>query len=250
MSIDEQGMEIEMPSHDVKLVRNIKNGDICIESVPPEDFFVDRNARSIEDFYVCGHTSEVRVSDILAMGFSLDDLSGLDHTEYSVTDDEAEFERRGYAVDDGEDENISGASKKITFTQAFMELDIEGSGVPQLYQFLCVGANHTLLQFYEADHAPYSIFEIDPEPHAFFGTSLVDLTITDQDAATSMLRGILDNAALDKQSCGADSRWSGSCRRSFKQRNRSRGQGENAKCGSRDGSAFYCSTNTTCAAIL
>lgn len=196
MSIDEQGMEIEMPSHDVKLVRNISNGDICIESVPPEDFFVDRNARSIEDFYVCGHTSEVRVSDILAMGFSLDDLSGLDHTEYSVTDDEAEFERRGYAVDDGEDENISGASKKITLTQAFMELDIEGSGVPQLYQFLCVGANHTLLQFYEADHAPYSIFEIDPEPHAFFGTSLVDLTITDQDAATSMLRGILDNAAL------------------------------------------------------
>lgn len=195
-SLSEDGIEVETPIHDVKLVRNIPDGDICIESVPPEDFFVDRNARSIEDFYVCGHTSEVRVSDILAMGFSLDDLSGLDHTEYSVTDDEAEFERRGYAVDDGEDENISGASKKITLTQAFMELDIEGSGVPQLYQFLCVGANHTLLQFYEADHAPYAIFEIDPEPHAFFGTSLVDLTITDQDAATSMLRGILDNAAL------------------------------------------------------
>ena len=196
MSVDETGMEVEMPTHDVKLIRNIPDGDICIESVPPEDFFVDRNARSIEDFYVCGHTSEVRVSDILAMGFSVDDLSGLDHTEYSASDDEAEFERRGYSVDDGEDENVSGSSKKITLTTAYMELDIEGSGVPQLYQFLCVGSSHTLLNFYEADHAPYAIFEVDGEPHAFFGTSLVDLTITDQDAATSMLRGILDNAAL------------------------------------------------------
>ena len=196
MSVDETGMEIEMPTHDVKLIRNIPDGDICIESVPPEDFFVDRNARSIEDFYVCGHASEVRVSDILAMGFSIDELSGLDSTEYSATNDEAEFERRGYAVDDGEDENISGSSKKITLTTAYMELDIEGSGVPQLYQFLCVGSSHKLLNFYEADHAPYAIFEVDGEPHAFFGTSLVDLTITDQDAATSMLRGILDNAAL------------------------------------------------------
>ena len=195
-TVDETGAEIEMPTHDVKLVKNKTNGEMSIESVPPEDFFVDRNARSIEDFYICGHSTEMRVSDVLAMGFKIEDLEGLDKTEYSATDDEAEFERRGYAVDDGEDENISGASKKITVTQAFMELDIEGSGVPQLYQFICVGANYTLLQFYEADHAPYAIFEIDPEPHAFFGTSLVDLTITDQDAATSMLRGILDNAAL------------------------------------------------------
>ena len=44
--------------------------------------------------------------------------------------------------------------------------------------------------------APYAIFEVDPEPHAFFGTSLVDLVMHDQDAATSMLRGVLDNVAL------------------------------------------------------
>ena len=53
-----------------------------------------------------------------------------------------------------------------------------------------------MLDFYEADETPYAIFEVDPEPHAFFGTSTVDLCISDQDAATSMLRGILDNAAL------------------------------------------------------
>ncbi len=196
ISIDAEGIEIEVPEHDVKLSRSIPHGEICIESVPPEDFFVDRNARGIDNYYVCGHSTEVRVSDIIAMGFSIEDLDGLDNTEYSAVDDEAEFERRGYAIDDGEDENVSTSSKKITLTQAYMELDIEGTGIPRLYQFLCVGSTYKILNFYEADTAPYAIFECDPEPHAFFGTSLVDLVISDQDAATAMLRGVLDNVAL------------------------------------------------------
>ena len=195
-SLDETGIEIEVPEHDVKVSRTTPSGDICIESVPPEDFFVDRNARSTDSYYVMGHSTEMRVADLIEMGFSIDDLSGLDSSEYSVTDDEAEFVRRGYSVDESEDENISAASKKITVTNAYMELDIEGTGVPRLYQFLCAGSTYKLLNFYEADYAPYAIFECDPEPHAFFGSSLVDLVMDDQDAATSMLRGVLDNVAL------------------------------------------------------
>jgi hypothetical protein len=195
ITVDEMGMEIETPEHDVKIARSMPHGDLCIESVPPEDFFVDRNARSIDDCYCVGHSTEMRVSDLLAMGFSLDNLADLDGSQYSTMDDEAEFERRGYATDD-DDENTSTASKKITVTTAYMELDIEGSGVPVLYQFLCAGSSYKLLNFYEADHIPYAIFECDPEPHAFFGTSLVDLVMDDQDAATAMLRGVLDNVAL------------------------------------------------------
>lgn len=196
IEVDEMGMEIEMPMHDVKIERSVPRGDIKVESVPPEDFFVDRNARSVEDFYVIGHTTDMRVSDLLAMGFSLDDLFDVDGERYSPMDDEAEFERRGYTVDEDDDENVSTSSRKVSVTTAYMELDIQGNGKPKLYQFLCAGSGYKLLNYYEADMAPYAIFEVDPEPHAFFGTSLVDLVIYDQDAATSMLRGILDNVAL------------------------------------------------------
>ena len=194
--MNEQAIEEDFAEHNVKISKTITKGDIAVKAIAPEDFFVDRNSRSVEDCYVIGHSSEMRVADLLAMGFSLDDLAGLNSTEYSVTDDEAEFERRGYAIDESEDENASTASKKITVTQAFMELDIEGTGAPILYQFICAGANYKVLDFYEAEEVPYAIFEVDPEPHAFFGTSIVDLVINDQDASTSMLRGILDNAAL------------------------------------------------------
>ena len=195
-TVDEQEIEVEIVEHDVKISRTISSGDIAVKSIAPEDFFVDRNSRSVEENYVIGHSSEMRISDLLAMGFSIEELVDLTNTEYSVVDDEAEFERRGYAIDEGEDENTSAASKKITVTQAFMELDIEGTGKPILYQFICAGSNYKVLDFYEAEEVPYAIFEVDPEPHAFFGTSIVDLVINDQDASTSMLRGILDNAAL------------------------------------------------------
>ena len=196
IEVDEMGMEIEMPMHDVRIARTITKGDIKVESVPPEDFFVDRNARSVDDFYVIGHTTEMRIADLLAMGFDLEELHDVDGGRYSAMDDEAEFERRGYSVDEDDDENTSAASKKVSVTTAYMELDIDGTGKPRLYQFLCAGAGYKLLNFYEADMAPYAIFEVDPEPHAFFGTSLVDLVMHDQDAATSMLRGVLDNVAL------------------------------------------------------
>ena len=194
--ITSDGIDAEANIHDLKISRTLPDGDLAVKSIPPEDFFIDRSARSISEYYICGHTSDMTMADLFAMGFTEEDLEGVNNTEYSVTDDEAEFERRGYTVNDTDDENESLSSKKISVTTAFMKLDIEGTGKPSLYQFICAGAAYSLLDFYEADETPYAIFEVDPEPHAFFGTSIVDLCISDQDAATSMLRGILDNAAL------------------------------------------------------
>tara|TARA_R100001440_G_scaffold61299_1_gene81205 strand:+ start:456 stop:2573 length:2118 start_codon:yes stop_codon:yes gene_type:complete len=194
--ISEDGIDADATIHDLKISRTLPDGDLAVKSIPPEDFFIDRSSRSISEYYICGHTSDMTMADLLAMGFSEEELESVNNTEYSVTDDEAEFERRGFTVNESDDENESYSSRKITVTTAFMKLDVEGTGKQQLYQFICAGSNYTLLDFYEADETPYAIFEVDPEPHAFFGTSTVDLCISDQDAATSMLRGILDNAAL------------------------------------------------------
>ncbi|NBP72950.1 MAG: hypothetical protein EBU57_07260 [Alphaproteobacteria bacterium] len=36
-------------THDVKIARTSYAGDIVVDSIPPEEFFFDRNARSIDD---------------------------------------------------------------------------------------------------------------------------------------------------------------------------------------------------------
>jgi len=195
IEIDEMGVEIERPIYDVKISRTVSDSDILITSVPPEEFFVDRNARSIDDFFVVGHRTDMTIGDLLAMGYEEDEIQGLTGT-ISTMESEAEFERRGYTVDEDDDESVDPTSKKVVVTEAYMKVDAEGLGIPQLYRFVLAGAGYKMLSYDLADEVPFAVFEIDPEPHAFFGRSLVELVMNDQDAATSMLRGVLDNVSL------------------------------------------------------
>ena len=195
IEIDEMGVEIERPIYDVKISRTVSDGDILITSVPPEEFFVDRNARSIDDFFVVGHRTDMTIGDLLAMGYEEDEIQGLTGT-ISTMESEAEFERRGYTIDEDDDESVDPTSKKVVVTEAYMKVDAEGLGIPQLYRFVLAGAGYKMLSYDLADEVPFAVFEIDPEPHAFFGRSLVELVMNDQDAATSMLRGVLDNVSL------------------------------------------------------
>ena len=58
------------------------------------------------------------------------------------------------------------------------------------------GSHYKLLDYMPCDHQPFAVFECDPEPHTVFGRSIVSMLMDDQDASTSMLRGVLDNIAL------------------------------------------------------
>jgi hypothetical protein len=183
--------ENEDGTHDVKLSVTDVNGDIKVCSIPPEEFFVDSEARSLDDFYVCGHATEMRAGDLVEMGFKLDDVAflGVDG------DNEEEQERRGYTNDDNEGkDDIS--MRKVLVTEAYMRMDIEGTGKPVLYYFLCGGPAYKVLSKEPVEDVPFAVFEIDPEPHTFFGRSLVELIKADQDVATSLLRSVIDNVAM------------------------------------------------------
>ncbi len=194
-TIVEDEVEAQVKIHDVKISRQKTRGDISITSIPPEEFFVDRNARSIDDFFVVGHRTDMTIGDLLGMGFDHDEVHNL-QGNMSTFEAESEFERRNYAVDEDEDESVDPTSRKVVVTEAYMKIDKEGTGKPLMYRFILGGSGYKMLSCELADQVPFAIFEVDPEPHAFFGSSLVDLVMDDQDAATSMLRGVLDNVAL------------------------------------------------------
>jgi hypothetical protein len=196
VKMDEMGMEVQIPFHNAKIVRTKTEGTLRCDSVPPEEFFIDRNAKSIDDFYVCGHRTEMRAGDLIAMGYDPDIVSSLSGISDHDTMAEAEdFERRGYEQE--EDEDIRDPSmRKVAVTEAYMRMDVEGTGTAQLYKITMGGGQYQLLDYEPWDEVPFAVFESDPEPHAFFGRSIADLIIEDQDASTSILRGILDNIAM------------------------------------------------------
>jgi hypothetical protein len=196
--IDAMGMELQpqIATYSIRVARESLKGQIKIEAVAPEDFFVDRMAVSIEDCYVCGHTSEARVGDLVAMGYDFETVYNLSGSADGTVDDEEELARRGWD-DTAEDEHPNDPSmRKVQFAEAYMKMDIEGLGVPKLYKFICAGNDYEILEYELCDYVPFAVFEVDPEPHTFFGRSLAEIVEDDQDAATSMLRGLLDNIAM------------------------------------------------------
>jgi hypothetical protein len=196
-TLNEFGIEIEQPIHELKLMKFNTEGKLCVDLVPPEEFFVDASAKSIEDCYVCGHSTEMRVADLIALGFDFDDVSDLssDNASDSMSDEE-KWSRNGYQ-DYRDDENeLDPSMKQVLVTEAYMKIDVDGTGVPQLHKIILGGTNYQLLDYEPCDVIPFAVFESDPEPHTFFGKSVADLIIDDQDAATAMLRGVLDNIAM------------------------------------------------------
>lgn len=187
--------------------------ELRMESMPPEEFFIDADARSIDDFYICGQQRELRVSDLVEMGFDFDEVVELGSDE-EPGEEEKEY-RNNYRDQDDESDDLS--MRRVLYTEAYMRIDVEGTGVAQLYALIMAGTQYKLLDHYPVEDTPFAVFEIDPEPHTFFGRSLVELIQQDQDASTSMLRGVLDGVkfsnaprwAFDEDNVDADDMMNG-----------------------------------------
>ena len=197
ISMDEMGMEIETPSHSIKISRQQEKGELCIESVPPEEFFINRDARNLKDAYLVAHRTEMRAGDLIAMGYDPEVVLDLNSFDNGSEMTEAEVhERRGYDLDTSDEDEQDPAMKNVTVTEAYMRIDADGTGIPVLHKITCGGTSYELLDFEPCDELPFAKFEIDPEPHTFYGRSLAEIVMDDQDAATSILRSILDNVAM------------------------------------------------------
>lgn len=197
MKIDEFGMEIEAPYHSLKISKTEEKGELCLECVPPEEIFVNRECRSFSDAYVVAHRTEMRAGDVVAMGFDPEQVFSLDGYDNGSEASQAELHQRiGYTNSDEDENELDPSMKSVIITEAYMRIDAFGTGVPVLHKFICGGSNYDILDYEPCDEIPFAKLEVDPEPHSFYGRSLAEIICDDQDASTAVLRGILDNVAL------------------------------------------------------
>mgnify|MGYP003630153062 FL=1 len=197
MEMDENGFEVERNTHSMVISHKYEEGEMVIEGIPPEEFFIDGSAKSIDDAYIVCHRTEKRAGDLIAMGYDqevIDNLSGAD--DDTLSGEEEKVLRFGQQIDTTEGLANDPSMRSILVTEAYMRIDIEGDGIPTLHKFLCGGSNYEVLDMEPWDKVPFADFHVDPEPHSFYGRSLAELVMNDQDTTTSVLRGILDNVAL------------------------------------------------------
>jgi hypothetical protein len=195
LEIDETGIEFERITHDVKVSLTEEYGDLVIESLPPEEFFISSEATNLKDAYAVVHKREVRVGDLVAMGYEFDVVSELTGNDTDNFTDEERFERQNFSFDDDE-QPLDPSMRKVIVSEVYMKIDVDGTGVPSMHKILLGGGSDELLDYEPWGDVPFAVFQHDPEAHTWVGNSLADILFSEQDAATAMLRGVLDNVAL------------------------------------------------------
>ncbi|MGA1073314.1 MAG: portal protein, partial [Pseudohongiellaceae bacterium] len=177
------------------VVRTTTKGRVAVASVPPEEFLIDRQAKSLEEAEFVGHRRYVTVSDLVKMGYDLDEIEDLG---YETTED---FNGNEEAFDRNPDATILGAgrtdlaSRKIEYIEAYLYVDMDGDGIAELRRVCVGGSAYRILHNEPCDHIPFVDFCPDPEPHTFFGMSIADVVMDIQLIKSNILRNMLDSLA-------------------------------------------------------
>ena len=158
MEMDEFGIDIERNVHSMTITHKYEEGEMVIEGIPPEEFFIDGSAKSIDDAYICCHRSEKRAGDLIAMGFDPDVVENLSGTDEDTLIGSVEkIQRFGQSIQDDEQVDNDPSMRLVLVTEAYMRIDAEGDGIPTLHKFVCGGTDYEVLEMEPWDKVPFGI---------------------------------------------------------------------------------------------
>ena len=208
--------------HDVTVRTTRTHQCARVEGVPPEEFGIARNARSIRDADYCFHDVLKSEAKLIAQGYDREQIKRL--PSHAVTDT-VEAQARD-TVNEGTqkqgDDGFNTASRLIRVTEHYVRMDYEGNGIAReaearedgrehpyarerpdvrLYRITTGGEGDVLKRdgepdVIEEDEIPFAAMTPVIITHRFFGRSIADLVMDIQRIKTALLRALLDNAYL------------------------------------------------------
>ena len=189
-------------THDVTIVTTRKRAQARVMGVPPEEFGIERGARSIRDCNYCFHEIVTKtVSQLIAEGYDEDQVNALEdytgNTEIETLSRDTVGEHYNTVT-----ATSNPASRLVKLTEHYIRLDYEGNGKASLYQVVTAGTQGDILrkdgreQIVAFDAIPFAATCPVPQPHRFFGRSIAELVMPVQREKTALKRGALDNLYL------------------------------------------------------
>lgn len=176
--------------HDLRLKRMVKTRNIVADAIPRERFLIHPDAVSLKDSALVGSKTQVRRSDLVAMGYDKDLIWGL-----PIGDDDEDFERDTRRDQLSQTDETHKANELIDYFDLFIRFDQDGDGISELRHMCFAGGTgeKNLLLDEEADDVQFVDIKVLSQPHQWEGISLFDDVEDIQRVETVLLRGTLDN---------------------------------------------------------
>ena len=196
---------------DVRIRRKIDKSRVKIENIPPENFRISRDAKSIEDAVFVGVQTDMTRSEIRKVwpdvAKNIEDWDELGSQEQWLGN-------ARYSEDIAARKFVTGqeywqgsvsqdlfpleANREVTVTECWIRVDRDGDGIAELKRFIIAG-NHILWEE-DSDMIPLASLSPIDIPHEFYGLSMADFTRSSTLASTAILRGFVENTYLTNYS--------------------------------------------------
>jgi hypothetical protein len=186
--------------HDVECVRSRNAAQARIEPVPPEEFGISRNARSLRDCDYCFHKVLISEARLIAQGFDRAQVRTL--PSYTAISNTEELDRNTVDESQYTGDQMNEAARRIEVTEHYIRMDYAGDGKACLYKVTTGGSQGDILKkdgtpdIEPVDVMPFAAMTPVIVTHRFFGRSIADLVMDIQRIKTALLRATLDNAYL------------------------------------------------------
>lgn len=179
-------------NHSLK-VRTWENTSKCrIECIPPEEFVISRDARTIEDAVLVGHRAGVMVGELIAQGYDPEVVKRLPNWTPPYID--SQKYNQNLNNDPSRDNSADPMLKKVAVIRGILRCDRDGTGIKEWY--VVAGGEAASPKLLEM--APYNNqlgfadFCPEPLPHTVFGRCPADRLASVQKVTTVLTRQYLD----------------------------------------------------------
>jgi hypothetical protein len=189
-------------THKITILTKKNDGRLRIEPTPPEEFGLDRDARSIypEDANFVYHRTRLTKSQLVEQGYSRKEVEWLPTANDTLTMERDA--RRNLSDEQDRDQSDHWSMERVWITECYIRVDRDDDGIAELLKVTLAGADSayttgsTVLDVEEVDRQPFVVWSPVLLTHKFYGLSLADLVSDLEVIKTTLTRQILDNTYL------------------------------------------------------
>jgi len=186
--------------HNIVIKRDLSQGRVVVEPIPPSEFLISRESKTIADAKFVCHRVIKTLSELREMypdkNLEVEDLRGggedmasfsAERLERYMYDKSAKY-WEGWGGDEtyGED-----GLRTYWLHESYLRTDFDGDGITELRRVCTVGS--VVLANEEIDRIPFVSITPIKIPHKFFGLSVADLVMDLQMIKSTLLRNLMDN---------------------------------------------------------
>ena len=184
-----------IPLFNITLKRRVKEGNIKIEALPPEEFCISRTAKSVQDADIVAHRSYKTISDLVALGYDRDLVEEHAGIEESFSNNEEYYNRHSDNATRHQG-NLEPASRKVLYCESYVKIDKDNDNFSELLRVCTIGNAHNVVNVMPVDQIPFVCFTPDPTPHSWDGASVTDIVADIQRIKSAILRNVMDSLVM------------------------------------------------------